>query len=90
MAWCRAGGSGRRLEKTTYMELHNLYASLNIIRTIKSRRMGWTRHVACMGDMRNVYKILFGKRKRQLGRPRRRWKVILECILGKCGGKMWT
>jgi hypothetical protein len=29
-------------------ELHNLYSSPNIIRTIKSRRMRWTGHVARM------------------------------------------
>jgi hypothetical protein len=28
---------------------------------IKSRRMIWVGHVACMGQMRNVYKILVGK-----------------------------
>jgi hypothetical protein len=31
-------------------ELHNLYSSANIIRQIKSRRMRWTGHVACMGE----------------------------------------
>jgi hypothetical protein len=30
-------------------ELHNLYSSPSIIRTIKSRRMRWARHVARMG-----------------------------------------
>jgi hypothetical protein len=35
-------------------ELNNLYAS-NIIRVIKSK-MRWAGHVACMGEMRNVYK----------------------------------
>jgi hypothetical protein len=29
-------------------ELHNLYNSLNIIRMIKSRRMRWAEHVACI------------------------------------------
>jgi hypothetical protein len=29
-------------------ELHNLYSSPNIIRTIKSRRMRWTGHVTRM------------------------------------------
>jgi hypothetical protein len=35
-------------------------------------------HVARMGKMRNLYKILFGKpeRKRLFGRPRRRWKFM--------------
>jgi hypothetical protein len=44
-----------------------------------------------MGEMKNEYKILVGKPegKRLLGRPRRRWE-ILECILGKQGGKVWT
>jgi len=31
-------------------ELHNLYASPNIIRVIKSRWMRWEGHVARMGD----------------------------------------
>jgi hypothetical protein len=30
-------------------ELHSLYSSLNIVRVIKSRRMRWVGHVACMG-----------------------------------------
>jgi hypothetical protein len=30
-------------------ELHNLYSSPSIIRMIKSKRMGWARHVARMG-----------------------------------------
>jgi hypothetical protein len=42
-------------------ELHNLYSSPNIIRTIKSRRMRWARHVARMGEKRNAYRILVGK-----------------------------
>jgi len=31
-------------------ELHKLYASLNVIRIIKSGRLRWTRHVAGMGE----------------------------------------
>jgi hypothetical protein len=41
-------------------ELHNLYASQNIIRVIKWR-MQWTGRVAHMGGMRSPYKILVGK-----------------------------
>jgi len=37
-----------------------LYTSPNIIRVIKSRRMKWADHVACMGKMR-IYRILVGK-----------------------------
>jgi hypothetical protein len=40
-------------------ELHNLYCSLNIIRIVKSRRVKCVGYVACMGEMRNAYKILF-------------------------------
>jgi hypothetical protein len=48
-------GGWRRLHNE---ELHNLCISLYIIRVIKSRRMGY---VACIGEMRNAYKFLFGK-----------------------------
>jgi hypothetical protein len=42
-------------------ELHNLYSSPNIIRTIKSKRMRWAGHVARMGERRNAYRILVGR-----------------------------
>jgi hypothetical protein len=56
-------------------ELHNLYASPNIIRVIKSRRMRWVGHVARMGEKGNGYRFLLGQPegKRPLGRPRCRW-----------------
>jgi hypothetical protein len=38
-----------------------VHASQNIIRVIKSRRMRWAGHVACMGEMRKVYKISLRK-----------------------------
>jgi hypothetical protein len=40
-------GSWRKLHND---ELHSLYSSLNIIRVIKSRRMSWAGHMACMGE----------------------------------------
>jgi hypothetical protein len=45
--------SNRRMENGLLhdQELHNLYSSANIIRVIKSRRVSFVRHVACMGDM---------------------------------------
>ena len=45
------------------------------MRVIKSRRMRWAVHVACMSEERGVYRVLVGKPegKRPLGRPRRRW-----------------
>jgi hypothetical protein len=57
-------------------ELYNLYASQNVIRVIKSRRMICAGHVARMEAMRNAYEIVVRKPegKRQLVRPERRWK----------------
>jgi hypothetical protein len=56
-------------------ELHKFYSSPNIITMIKSRMMGWTGHVAQMGNKRNPYGILVRKPegKRPLGRPRYKW-----------------
>jgi hypothetical protein len=60
-----------------------LYASLNIITVIKSRRMRWVRHAARMGEMRNAYNNLVGKPegKRPLGRPRRKWEHNIRIVL---------
>jgi len=67
-------GEWRRLHNE---ELNDLY-SPNIVRVIKSRRMRWAGHVACMDEERGVYRVLVGKPKgrRPLGRPRRRWVDI--------------
>jgi hypothetical protein len=52
-------GGWRRLHNE---ELHNLYASPNVITgVIKSMMMDWAGRVACMEQMRNAYKILSGK-----------------------------
>jgi hypothetical protein len=68
-------------------ELRILYSSPNIIRQIKSRRMRWAGHVACMGKERNVYKVLMGKPegKRPLGRPRHRWEDGIRMDLREIG-----
>jgi hypothetical protein len=50
-------GGWRRLHNE---ELHNLYASLYIIRAVKSRRMKWAGHVTLTEEMKNAYKILDG------------------------------
>jgi len=42
-------------------ELNNLYCSPNIVRVIKSRRMRWEGHVACMGEGRGVYRVFGGE-----------------------------
>jgi len=51
-------GEWRRLYNE---ELNDLYSSPNIIWVVKLRRMRWTRHVACMGERRSVYKVSMGK-----------------------------
>jgi hypothetical protein len=70
-------------------ELHMLYASPNNVRAIKSMRMRWAAHVTCMGEMRDVYKILVRKPevKRSLEIPRRRWDDNIGMDLKKvvCG-----
>jgi hypothetical protein len=51
-------GKRRKLHNN---ELHNLYLSSDIIRHIKSRRMMWAGHVACMGEKWKLRKFLVGK-----------------------------
>jgi hypothetical protein len=38
-----------------------MYSTENIIRVIRSRRMGWVRHILCMGEMKDVYGLSIGK-----------------------------
>jgi hypothetical protein len=66
-------------------ELNGLYSLPNIVRVVKSRRMRWVGHVARMGEGRAVHRVLVGRPegKRPLGRPRRRWKIILGWIFGR-------
>ena len=69
--WDEVTGEWRKLHNE---RLKGLYSSPNIVRVIKSRRMSWAWHVACMGEGRGVYRLLVGKPegKRSLGRPRSR------------------
>jgi hypothetical protein len=49
--WDEVTGEWKKLHNE---ELHNLYSSQNIIRQIKSRRIGWAGQVARMGELRKV------------------------------------
>ena len=64
-------------------ELNDLYCSLNIIRVIKSSRMRWAGHVACIWDRRGPYRDLLWtpEGKRPLGIPRHRWKHNMKLEL---------
>jgi hypothetical protein len=82
-------GELRRLHNE---ELHDLHSSSNIIWVIKSRRMRWVGHVACMGERRGVYRVLVGKpeAKRSLGKPRHLWVDIIKTDLQKVRWGAWT
>ena len=64
-------------------ELHALYSSPNIIRSLQSRRLSWAGHVALMEQCRNEYSVLVGKPegKRSLERPRHRWEDNIKMDL---------
>jgi hypothetical protein len=47
-------------------ELHNLYSSPNIIRQMKSRRMRWAGHVACIGEERRSTRCWWGSPKERV------------------------
>jgi hypothetical protein len=47
-------GCWRRLHDE---EFHNLYASINIVKVIKLRKIIWEGHVAHMGEVRNMPSI---------------------------------
>ena len=74
-------------------ELNDLYSSPKIVQVMKSRRMRWAGHVACMGEEREVYRVLVGKPegKRPMGRPRHRWVDNIRMDLQEvgCGYMDW-
>jgi len=78
-------GEWRRLRDE---ELNDLYFSLNIIRVIKSRRIRWAGHIACMGERGGIYTVLVGggpEGKISLGRPRHRWEGNIKMDLQELG-----
>jgi len=83
-------GEWRRLHNE---KLNDLYSSPNIVRVIKSRRMKWPGHVARMGEVRGVYRVLVGKPegRRSLGRPSRRWvdNIMMDLQEVGCGYMDW-
>jgi hypothetical protein len=65
---------------------------ISIVRVIKSRRMRWAGHVACMGERKGVYRVLVGKPegKRRPVRPRHRWEDNIKMDFQEgFGGMDW-
>ena len=83
-------GEWRRLHNE---ELNDLYSSPNIVRVIKSRRMRWAGHVACIGEERGAYRFLVRKPevKRPLRRPKRRrvHNIMMDLQEVACGYVDW-
>jgi hypothetical protein len=83
-------GSWRNLHND---EFHSLYSSPNIVRVIKSRRIGRQDMWHAWGRGRGVYKVLVGrpKGKRPLERRRHRWEdnMKLDCREIGIDGTNW-
>jgi hypothetical protein len=77
-------GEWRRLHNK---KLYALYLSPNITRVIKSRRLRWAGHVACMGNRRGAFRASVEKPevRRPVGRPRRRWEDNIKMDLREVG-----
>jgi hypothetical protein len=82
-----ATGEWRRLHNE---ELNGLYSSPNIIRVIKSRRMGWAGHVARMGKREVHTGFWWGvlREGNHLGDRGVNGRMILKWILKKWDGGM--
>jgi len=77
--------STKREEDRSWKKLHN--------DELHRWRMRWVVHVACMGEGRNVYRVLVGraKGKRPLVRPKNRWEDNITMVLREIGikGENW-
>jgi hypothetical protein len=73
-------------------ELHNLYSSPNIVRTIKSRRMRWAGHVARVGRREGCIGCWWGNLREidHWGDPGVDERIILEWIFRKWHVGVWT
>ena len=66
-----------------YEDFNDLYNLPNIIRVIRSSRMRWDGHVACMWESRGACRVLVRKPegKGSLGRPRHIWEDNIKMDL---------
>ena len=80
------GPRGMRMGSGEGSTMRNLIVcSPNIVRMIKSRRLRWAEHVARMEESRSAFKILTGKPRGPLGRPRCRWEDNIRMDLEEIG-----
>jgi hypothetical protein len=63
-------GGQRKLQNE---ELCNLHSSLNIVRVIKPRGMGWATHVACLGELKNTC-YMFGQK---ISQGEMTWEILV-------------
>jgi hypothetical protein len=68
-----------------YDDLHDLYASPNVIRMMKSRRMRWAGHVAFMRGERNAYRVLMGSLEVKTPLGRHGWEDNIKIDLREIG-----
>jgi hypothetical protein len=82
-------GKWRRLH---YEELNDLYFSPNIIWVMKSRKMRWVRHVACMGRGEVHTGFWWGdlRERDHLKDPGIDGRIILKLISKKWDEGAWT
>jgi len=89
--WTWEGGSGGGLKGLHNEELQNLYTSPSVIRMVKARSIGWVGHVARMGEITNTVFWLENLKGRDHSEDLDiDGRIILERILGKYGGDVWT
>jgi hypothetical protein len=90
---CHTGGGTGEWRRLHNEELNDLYSSPNIS-VIKSRRMRWAGHAACMRERGVAYRVLMGRceGKRPLGRTRCRCEDNIKRVLQGVGweGMDWT
>ena len=88
----RRDGVTEEWRKLHNEELNDLYSSPSIVREIKSRRLRWAGHVACMEEGRGAHKVLVGKheRKNQWGDQDVDGRIILRWNFRKWEGVVGT